>query len=67
MIENLRMYYQTHGVETCVATLIAEIDGREVVRTLDFSGNNISGGLWGSCFRRQHITGTSRRGTARLC
>ena len=48
MIENLKLYYQTHGTEICVATLEVEVNGQTIIRTLDFSGNNISGALFGA-------------------
>jgi hypothetical protein len=48
MIENIQMHYQQHGCETCVATLEVEVEGRTIVRTLDFSGNSIPDVLSGA-------------------
>ena len=35
MISSVKMYYQTHGVETCVATLECETSNGTVIRTID--------------------------------
>lgn len=48
MISSIKMNYQRHGCETCVATLEVETSNGTVVRTLDFSGNAISATLFGA-------------------
>lgn len=48
MISSIKMYYQTHGVETCIATLEVETINGTVIRTIDFGGNAISSALWGA-------------------
>lgn len=48
MLEKLRLYYQKQGCEICVATIEATVDGKTVIRTMNFSGNAISGVLSGA-------------------
>lgn len=48
MIKGIRMYYQKHGCEGCVATLEVEFEGGTVIRTIDFSGNAIGPCLFGA-------------------
>lgn len=47
-MRNLKLTYERRGVESCVATLTAEIDGQEMIQTLDFSGNAIGPVLHGA-------------------
>jgi len=48
MISSVKMYYQKHSIESCIATLEVETSNGTVTRTLDFSGNAIQPALWGA-------------------
>jgi len=47
-MRNIKLTYQRGSIETCIATLTTEIDGKETSTTIDFSGNNIAGALYGA-------------------
>ena len=47
-ISSIKMYYQRHGCEICIATLECETSNGNIIRTIDFSGNSIGASLFGA-------------------